>query len=252
MENYDKPIINYRTIVFFIFQFIFIILMIVMFSNLNAPEVINTGIEIDGLSNINGLSSEDQTTIRHKLYEAVAFNSETNNIPESGAIIRDGSLINNFYEDFDMNYLSFIVDLSNVEQSYRIYYEWSNDENNQYVSPDDAGAVMCVDDDEIIYDEFNCKNNDKYYKNVIVNRMAYRYGYMLPGFSDLNVMPEGDVRSEDFKVKLNYLICSSQCDCLSVSENAKAEAISGFETFLNGLGIGASDVKYYFDNCQNS
>lgn len=59
-----------------------------------------------------------------------------------------------------MNYLSAIVDIPNLEQSYWFYNEYSNDKNNQYIEYYKSFRIFYLaESQEIIYQGFNCKDD---------------------------------------------------------------------------------------------
>lgn len=242
--------INPVTTGLIIAQVIFTILMIISFNMVLANEPIDLGVEVGGINQeIEGLPESGKSNIEYNIYQAVADNTASGDIKKTGVVLRAGSLINKYYEEFNINYVNFIADVPDVEQSYRVIYEWSDDAENEYLSPAYSTIVMCVEPDEVIFENFDCNTEDDYMKNTVVSSMAYRYGYALPGYDNISILPEGLTGGEDFRMRINYVTCDTQCSCKSVSKEEQQVAIRAFSDFVAGLGFEPGSISYHFDNC---
>lgn len=95
------------------------------------------------------------------LYSIIEDNAEKNGIteiPKDGAIIRQGSSKNEVSED-DLHVGSFIVDIKEIRQSYKGYFEWSNSRDSKEAPTTIASEYYsCLDIKDLIYDEFECKD----------------------------------------------------------------------------------------------
>ncbi|MCL2280828.1 hypothetical protein FWC31_03000 [Candidatus Saccharibacteria bacterium] len=119
-------------------------------------------IAINNYSNyVKNLSNTRQADIESNLYWTVKGNLSW--IPSAtSAMIREGSYEQTTYDQAKQIYFTtFIVDISNLQQSYRI---------NDYYSPlppeitglvDYTTLVLCPEQDELIYDYFKCTDRMK-------------------------------------------------------------------------------------------
>ena len=252
MYDGDKIVIRPLTVGFAIVQLIVTVLIVAGFQAVLADDRVSVGVGVSGLQQeIVGLPDSSKEKIEFQIYQAVAKNSGTENIKDSGVEIRSGSLINTYYDSINVHYASFIADIPGAEQSYRVFHEWSDDAKNEYISPDMPVGVVCLDKSELVYGEFDCDPSNDYLKKAMVYNMIYALGYMSPG-SDLNLVmvPESYASSLDFKVKLYYRECVTMCSCVSVSNADRLAALQKFDNLVSSLGFKSSDIPYYFDNCE--
>ena len=127
-------------------------------------------ITIEGLPS--DISSLDKEIIESELLKIVKQNTEGVNLAETKAIVRSDFLKTHFFENQNLNYISAIVDLPAIEQSYQIFHEYSKDENNKYLYPNDTVIILCITDpDEIIYSNFACNDiYDQQTRNSLVGK----------------------------------------------------------------------------------
>lgn len=249
MDN-RKIKINPVSAVLIFFQVIFIILMIISFRNLFDSSEPKLDIEVSGLRDeIAGLSEEGKEVIEYNIYQAVSLNSISDNIQKSGVFIREGSLINEYFEKINVHYVNFIADIPDIQQSYKVVYEWSDNPENEFISPDYSAVAMCLDESQLIYGDFDCVNEKSYVKNAIVSDMIRGNEYIIPGHEDIGISFISSVRYDDFKIQINYLDCGSQCVCREVSDAEKQEAVGLFVDFLSKLGFVKEEIPFYFYNC---
>ena len=104
------------------------------------------------------LKQSDVKNIQDEL--AVYVQSNTNYIPlSSTASIRDGSLVSNSLKLSDSTLISGIIDNPDLEQSYRFYYQYFND--NSSTDDEDyyhsVNSFVCLNNgDEAFYPNFSC------------------------------------------------------------------------------------------------
>ena len=100
----------------------------------------------------------------------VARKNETKDFDMNRAIVRKNTIKIKNFEEFDLSYLSFIIDLPEHKQSFQVNHEWSSNNGNEYLSEDFKGQVYCIyDKSKIKYEEFDCKDSyssDPKYKMV--------------------------------------------------------------------------------------
>ncbi len=144
---------------FIVFGAIVIILLVVTLINLLRDNEFGTEIRIDNLtSEYQNLPKIRQDLIFNNLYETIAFNSPDGmEIPKSGAIVREGSAKYDYNETTKVYYGDFIVDIPNIEQSYRIQFEWSPINNNQSLGGYPV-VITCLKKEFQIYPNFVCKD----------------------------------------------------------------------------------------------
>ena len=131
------------------------------------PNPYGNEIKIDNFAEYFGDTPRDEKDgLFAGLYNIVADNAEANGlneIPKSGAMIRDGSAANEYNETENLHVGKFIVDIESIGQSYAGYFEWSNDNNNAYFS----GYTMlytCLVKEDLIFGQFKC--NDMFADSV--------------------------------------------------------------------------------------
>ena len=99
--------------------------------------------------------------LERTLFELILKNTPSENVSTSvDVMIREDSVKTMHFEEQNINYLSAIVDIPDLEQSYWFYNEYSNDKNNQYIEYYKSFRIFClVEPQDIIYPEFNCKDD---------------------------------------------------------------------------------------------
>lgn len=248
-----KISLNPVNIGLFLVEIVFIVFMIVSFNyvlNMGTPKL---DLGVEGIEqDIDGLPGKGKEAIEHSIYQTVAMNSDSSSLQKSGVYVRESSLINNYYENIDVHYISFIADIPDEEQSYGVAYLWSDKEENEYISSDYSAVVFCLSDEQLIYGEFNCKEIKPYAKKDIVARLIRGNQYMIPGFDEIGIRFNSQTYKDDYMIRFSYLACGSQCSCVTVLEEKKEQAIRAFEEYyIYNLGLNKKEIPYRFDNCEN-
>ncbi len=116
-------------------------------------------IRIDNLSSVyTNMPQSQKDSIYSGLYNVVKLNvPEGYEIPESGAVVRNGTSKQEFDEETNIYTGEFIVDIASIKQSYRVWFEWSPYEKNPYLGGY-AVVVTCLPQDLQIYNSWTCKN----------------------------------------------------------------------------------------------
>ena len=126
-----------------------IIISIVMIYLSQHPrvEIVN----IDDFVGNNIRSKEKELQVEEILYNISKLNRENTGRHEK-AKIREGTFSQTFEKE--INYVSFIVDIENLHESFSVKYTWS--ENKEIKINEWDTNVLCPKDDQIAYDDFNC------------------------------------------------------------------------------------------------
>jgi hypothetical protein len=101
---------------------------------------------------VKNLPDSEQTLIEQNLYYTVKLNSTT---AAENATIRDGSYTQTF--GGQMVYTTtFLVDIPNLKQTYRVSDQWSPLPPDQSGLYDYTTLVLCPDPGDLIYEPFTC------------------------------------------------------------------------------------------------
>ena len=224
-------------------QLLFTIFMIVCFQNVLADDIVELGVEIDsGVSVLGDIPQEEKNVLEHYIYQAVSKNTTSNNIQKNSIVVRDGSVVKKYDENFDLYFINFVVDLPETQQAYMVFDEWSGSGSYEYISPNDPVHIICLDNVECSDDE------DEIQK--FINETLRRYGYRMPGNDSIRVLADNAYEdAESDAIKINYLACDTQCECKKVENEEKTNAIDLLRGYIESYGFNSADVKYYFDNC---
>lgn len=71
------------------------------------------------------------------------------------AVVREGTSIYEFRQATRIHTINFIVDIESIGQSYNVYFDWSTEADNQFVSPYGV-VVTCLPPEQLIFGEFEC------------------------------------------------------------------------------------------------
>lgn len=218
---------------FAVIQIIFIIVLIVIFSNLNKDTYTPANIPISYLNDdLAELPENSVNVIESMLYDSIASNGGTlDSISNSDARVRENSMVDIYFEDIDMHYINFIVDISSIQQSYQVFNEWSDDRTNPNYLIDMATMIMCLPKEQIIYSDHNCK--DKFNHNgqkILVSKFIshFDFGYFTPSFKEGNLST----------VYINPI-------SFNASESVKRSYIQKTKDAISSLGITPDIFEYH-------
>ncbi len=175
MENERKIKMNPIIIGGIIFGLIAIVLLVVVLLNVSKTNSYGDEIRIDNLSEeYSNLPQDRQDLIFHQLYLVVLMNlSENEEIPVSGAIVREDSAEYDYDEITKIYYGNFIVDIPEIEQSYEVQFEWSELSNNRYLGGYPV-VITCLPKSLQIYKNDVCVGS---VKEVVNWENAYQLDY---------------------------------------------------------------------------
>lgn len=236
MEN-NSPIKINPIIVGAVFaQIIFLIAAFFIFKNLLSTEQKIAKISIDDYSTIENLESfpldpTKKSVIEGQLNSIVILNNP-GIATGSGATIRSGSVISTYIKDIDVHYLSMIVDLKNLNQSYRLVYRESDTIPNQAVPSNNPAMFFCVQEN---FGESKCKDD---YPDNIEDQIIYEM-VRNKTYSNFTVGLAGDVyNGEKLSFRLNTL--SDDSLVISAAEDELSDYLSSlgfsFEKYEHTAG----------------
>ncbi|MBO7718474.1 hypothetical protein J6S37_03215 [Candidatus Saccharibacteria bacterium] len=181
-------------IVFAFLQILFSIIIITIFFNLlnrddyisyenleNLPEA-----HIENLpEGASWLSESNKDEIEKALYQKIVQSSTNLDKVKTTAEVRENTFKTHYSNDTESSFLSMVVDLPNLEQSYQIIYEYPK----VLFDPDSLALVLCLDEyNEKKYPSHECssKYDDK-------DRNLYASAYIEQStFNDFNVVSYDD------------------------------------------------------------
>lgn len=137
---------------------VFVALVIVTLINLFRNNPYGREIKIDNFSSFYGDAPQDiKDQIFNNLYDTVLQNiGEDDKIPGSGAMVRQETAVSQFDKDTNVYYGSFVVDIEEIQQSYRVQFEWSSNKNNPNLGGFSV-LISCVPESLRIYEnEVQC------------------------------------------------------------------------------------------------
>lgn len=208
-----------------IFQIVFVAVMATLFVEVLKEEAIIPEVSFEDGSifdKIEGLPEDARQMLERGLYGEIAKNTDIRySIPNSGASIRNETLISTYFDEIDVHYVYFIVDIPELEQSYQIKYEWSDDVKNQNLSINDRMMVMCPSEEQLVYESFDCvddynQNGESLILYAYINENSFEgFDVILPDdfnqfvvISGFNIRVDGEIDSELSVIALKNFIKS--------------------------------------------
>lgn len=202
-ENLDRK----KLLIIFISQIVLIPIIIFLISLAFSNPKTTTSISIKNFSSfLPNIPENDKQNIFNQLYEIVTINTDSSqNIQNSNAEIREDTL--DIFEDTNFTYGNFIVDIPNLNQSYKIHFEYG-DQN--YLSGYPI-LISCID-------TTNCKN--------LLADQTPTLEYLLP-YSDFindtffSVVKDEFFSPENQQVKIIASICDDKQTQNLIEDNVK-------------------------------
>ena len=156
---------NPATLAFIAVQLLFLVLALVSLHNFasektaiesNSPTVSQVALANPGVLKYTGGQLE---TIKKELFRLVEVNTENAaSFKNPTAKIREDAIYRESFSSKNIEYLSFIVDIPDLEQSYQVFHEWSTIKDNPNALPNESVIVLCLEDSQKIYENFDCKD----------------------------------------------------------------------------------------------
>ncbi len=250
----EKKVIKFNLpiLIFVFLQLLFIILIVVAINRANSEKIGVINVEVEGLANeIPNLPEYGKEDIEYSIYAAIS--AATPEINKKGIYIRDGSIIDIYYEDAGKRYINFVADIPTLERSYRVIAEWDDGVTGDLLYDSASGGkigVLCLEKDELIYGEFDCKPYREYMKNVILGSLLEAGAETIS--SDVTLIPRYGESGESLRIEIRYSDCGeTQCVCRVAIGAEKEEISKELDGLIEKLGFRADDIPRYFSDCDN-
>lgn len=201
-EKKKQP--DYLALIFLIIQTILIIIAVLLIPTFIQDHQIKSNdydrqpkITIEGLDTISPqLLPTSINDIERKLFLAVQENSNNIDLSTTVAQIRESSIrTHTNFNKSDLNYLSTIIDIPSINQSYRLFFEYNNTDQNWTPRPPyTLFLITCLNQqDQIIYPDFNCYDSQgpNIYNGIVANYIHALNNEQFSMFvndSDINIL----------------------------------------------------------------
>lgn len=209
---------------------------------------------------VSGIPSEMPGNYKNSIYEALARSviQNTDNmaqIQNNIASVREDTISIRYSEDLKRYDGSFIVDLSELQQSYLVRVFWSKTND---IANDEPISVQCPQKEDIIYEEFHCENSNI---NKLVNALPTKIPVQEPLLDEIRQnYPEPDIDPSLVFISLNKSsMYSNKNKSLDYSVVAcdDEEIISGSRNIVKdwiiSSGFDPDDYKLNFvDGCEDN
>lgn len=244
--------INLIGVILVMTEIVFLVIMAILFVRVGEDQYVDGKVGVDGLEwQLSGVSENSLKTMDALLYDAISSNSQSfQNISSRGAIIRSNSLIDMRldFADESVRYLSFMVDIPDIKQSYRAYYGYIEPEySDEYLNNVIGIGMLCPSSDEMIYDDFGCSES---IGGVNRNDIVAKY-LKYSGFDEFiaYVDPE-DAEKKHIKIvakKYDYTDSEGEKYLQETKEFVESLGVSPelFEYTVEPVSFGESDESVY-------
>lgn len=233
MENPYK--INPAILIACVFQIIFMVVAGTIIYNSLTPKVEVAKIGIDNYSSVDlnlNLTDTQKSVIEGQLASIVALNNADNTL-SYGAEIRAGSTHDVFIDNYNIHFLSSLIDIKELGQSYRVIYRWADQYPNPNVPINYSTMIFCPHKNELIYADFDCHDN---FNGRGAEIVLYQLLYNQP-FMDFTVATDGNATTGVEKI---YIMPMASDDA------AKSAAEQTLRSWLANLGFNLDDFPYTF------
>ena len=197
MNNlFSKLKISPFVIIFLVVQTFVAIIIISIIVNVNKPEEIAENdterqprLLVEGLENVEpSLPDSSLSDIQKGLLSIARYNNQNINTIDAVGIVRPESLRTYRFEDQDLYFVSAVIDIPELGQSYQVFHDYTNTKGNIYYNYYFATISVCNSGIvENIYPDFECKDmHDKKIYGEIVNKYLdyFKYDGINVDFSD--------------------------------------------------------------------
>ncbi len=145
------------------------------------------------------------------LHTTIADNlPEEQEVPTSGAIIRQDSITNSYNETSLATLSTFLVDIETIQQTYQIQMNWSNNPNAEIAGY--SILVTCPSQNQLIYPSFTCQDmltkdplNNLTNQNPIINKLPITVSEYTDNYSNLIYYKISYKANEDYS-KITIII----------------------------------------------
>ena len=219
-------IITTKTFILGFAEFIFIVVMCYLFTIALKQDTQFAKIEIASVFETLGeLPDGAEDLIEQEIYQTVSQNTSSDfNLKTSGATIDTENLINTYIESLDIHYLNFTINLAELQQSYRVVYEWSANATNTNIQPNDSLYVLCLPDNI-----FGCQDA---HENRGDESIIYHLAMIYP-FSGYGLNPYLTDAGLEFEIVLP-----------NDTPETESAALAEVRQFVQNLGFNPDDYLY--------
>ena len=183
----DTKKMNNLVLVFVVVQVLFVGLCVATLSRVLVNDNVEEGefarlpsITIDGLSEtLVDATEEDTKVIEWMLLDTVKKNMSEVDFGSIKGVVRSESVKTYYFGAQKIYYYSAVIDVPEIRQSYRVVHEYSDEQDNEYLSANEQYIILCLSDlGEIRYAEFDCKSDyDKLTYNTIVMKYIWYFDF---------------------------------------------------------------------------
>lgn len=231
--------INLVTFILAFFEIVFLIIVLVVFLDIMREPEIDHKVKVDNINSIEGIPEVIADKVGVTLYNAMSVNLDANqNIRVSGAVIRDGTLLEKHFDESQIgtdgvNIASFIVDVPSARQSYWMWYSWLDGYGGE--EDDDwkmESVVACPMGEEAIYMDFACKDllNEPVRNQIVTEYLKCLYSEDFYAYMDL----------DDLDMKRIKIIASKS----EFSQEEEQKYLNETRKFVRSLGVSPDLFEY--------
>lgn len=213
-----------KKLLILVVAFIVVVLLIIIISSIiNRPPSLK-------INNLSVYTKDTPSDTRDTLFESlynIAKENTSDEIPSSGAMVRNSSFNSTYDGEDKATYVSFIVDIEKIRQSYLVQYEWSKDNSTDNLSSTSVVISCLTKEEDIIYPDFKCKDDFSFDPEV---DDPYLYiEQKLPYSFNINDTTFTAVADNDNKSIILFIdTCSS---------SARTNSIEKFGSWVSSFGI---------------
>jgi hypothetical protein len=186
----------------------------------------NNSTSIDNFSNkVENISADERLNIKNSLEYAVSYNvpEAKDSINYGSVFIRDGSYEQ--YSDGDLLLTSFIVDIPNLKQSYRIFDTYAD----QTMLGDYTQLALCLPISDLVYGDFQCK--DRLSEESSLPKSDPILGYFLFYHSDKFQIFPNDLIDDRLAINVEFFD----------SNLTETERVDIFNDWMSGVKLDVDD-----------
>ena len=245
MQNQSYTKINPIVVIAVLIQLLFIVLVIATINNVLNAEQDNPKVSIDNYSQVeNSIELEGNVgnnlkkdILGRAIYRTVSMNYD-GNLKNSGANVREGSMRSLYLDDYDYQYMSFLIDLPDIEQTYRVVYRQGDDNTpGGLFGIDDYNAIVfCPREADLIYEPFDCQDGfgTTAMDSILMTLIRYSEfdGFAVNPVIDLKT---GNIETIEIVVESN-------------NEKQQEAAVNKVKEFLESVGMNPDDYTYSVGN----
>lgn len=239
MHKDQKPIIRIHPAIVAIFGLILgaLIFGILAFTGIINFNPYGKGIRINNFSHhFQNVPRSNRNELYANLYKIVDENTPSKfNVHD--ATIRDDSVVIKNYENDNISYGEFIVDIPSLSQSYRGQFTWSPDSDKNATLTDHNNIITCLATFDLVYDSFGCRN-------IVTDNSYYSLAGKYPVLRSLPIKVSNyDDEGNRHEYTITYRPTDNNSDItLIISDKTGGNLDSALE-YLKKIGVNMENTK---------